>query len=72
MVPNRAKSSISRQNHEVVSVPKHGGTGNTIQNPFGTGTKTSDTGTTIHNVFGTGPKHIPQCPKAQIFVVSHI
>ena len=34
-----------------------GGTGTTIQNPFGTGTKTSGTGTTIQNVFGTGTKH---------------
>ena len=54
MVPKEGKSSISRQNHEVVPVPKQGGTGTTIQNPFGTGTKTSGTGTTIQNVFGIG------------------
>ena len=53
----RAKSSISGQNHEVVPVPKQGGTGTTIQNPFGTGTMTSGTSTTIQNVFGTGTKH---------------
>ena len=57
MVPKRAKSSISGQNHEVVPVPKQGGTGTTIQNPFGTGTMTSGTSTTIQNVFGTGTKH---------------
>ena len=34
-----------------------GGTGTTIQNPIGTGTKTSGTDTTIQNVFGTGTKH---------------
>ena len=57
MVPKRAKRSISGQNHEVVPVPKQGGTGTTIPNPFGTGTKTSGTGTTIQNVFGTSTKH---------------
>ena len=57
MVPKRAKSANSGQNHEVVLVPKQGGTGTTQQNPFGTGTKTSGTGTTMHNVFGTGTKH---------------
>ena len=45
-----------------------GGTGTTIQSPFGTGTKTSGTGTTIQNVFGTGTKHsgtgttVSKCP----------
>ena len=57
MVPKREKSSISRQNHEVVPVPKQGGTGTTIQNPCGTSTETSGTGITIQNVFGTGTKH---------------
>ena len=57
MVPKRAKSSISGQNHEVVPVSKQGSTGTTIQKPFGIGTKTSGTGTTIQNVFGTGTKH---------------
>ena len=52
MVPKEGKSSISGQNHEVVPVPKRGGTGTTIQNPLGTGTKTSGTDTTIQNVFG--------------------
>ena len=47
LVPKEGKSSISRQNHEVVPVPKQGGIGTTIQNPFGTGTKTSGIGTTI-------------------------
>ena len=50
----RYKISISGQNHEVVPVPKQGGTGTTIHNPFGTGTKTSGTGTTMQNVFGIG------------------
>ena len=53
----RGQSNIYGQNHEVVPVPKQGGTGTTIQNPFGTGTKTSGTGTTIQNVFGTSTKH---------------
>ena len=57
MVPKEGKSCISGQNHEVVPEPKQGGTGTTIQNPFGTGTKTSGTGTTIQKVFGTGTKH---------------
>ena len=57
MVPKEGKSSISGQNHEVVLVPKQSGTGTTIQNPFGIGTKTSGTGTTIQNVFGTDTKH---------------
>ena len=57
MVPKRAKNGIFGQNHKVVPVPKQGGTGTTIQNPFGTGTKTSGTGTTIQNVFGTGTKN---------------
>ena len=57
MVPKEGKSSISGQNHEVVPVPKQGGTGTTIHNPFGTGTNTSGTGTTMKNVFGTGTKH---------------
>ena len=57
LVPKEGKSSISGQNHEVVPVPKQGGTGTTIQNPFGTGTKTSDTGTTVQIVFGTSTKH---------------
>ena len=57
MVPKEGKSYISGQNHEVVPVPKQGGTGTPIQNPFGTGTKTSGTGTTIQKVFGTGTKH---------------
>ena len=57
MVPKRARINIYGQNHEVVPVPKQGGTGTTIQNPFGTCTKTSGTGTTIQNVFGTGTKH---------------
>ena len=43
----RCKISISGQKPQ-------GGTGTTIQNPSGTGTKTSGTGTTIQNVFGTG------------------
>ena len=57
MVPKEGKSSNSGQNHKVVSVPKQGGTGTTIQNPIGTGTKASGTGTTIQKVFGTGTKH---------------
>ena len=57
MVPKRAKSANSGQNHEVVPIPKQSGTGTTQQNPFGTDTKTSGTGTTIQNVFGTGTKH---------------
>ena len=57
MVPKRERINISRKNYEVVAVPKQGGTGTTIQNPFGTGTKTSGTNTTIQNVFGTGTKH---------------
>ena len=68
MILKEGKSSISGQNHEVVPVPKQGGTGTTIQNPFGTGTKISGTGTTIQNVFGTGTKHsgtgtkVSKCP----------
>ena len=50
MVPKEGKSNISGKNHEVVPVPKQGGTGTTIQNPFGKGT-------IIQNVFGTGTKH---------------
>ena len=57
MVPKDGKNSIYEQNHEVVPVPKQGGIGTTIQNPFGTGTKTSGTGTTIQKVFGTSTKH---------------
>ena len=57
MVPKRAKSANSGQNHEVVPVTKEDGTDTTQQNPFGTGTKTSGTGTTIQNVFGTSTKH---------------
>ena len=57
LVPKDAKSAFMGKNHEVVPVPKKGGTGTTIQNPFGTGTKSSGTGTTIQNVFGTGTKH---------------
>ena len=41
------KRNNSGQNHEVVPVPKQGGTGTTQQNPIGTGTDTSGTGTTI-------------------------
>ena len=52
----RAKRNNSGQNHEVVPVPKQGGTGTTIQNLIGTGTNTSGTGTTLQNVFGTDTK----------------
>ena len=41
------------QNQHFWAKPR-GGTGTTIQNPFGTGTNTSGTSTTIKNVFGTG------------------
>ena len=44
------------QNQHFWAKPR-GGTGTTIQNPFGTGTNTSGTGTTIQNVFVTGTKH---------------
>ena len=54
MVPIECKRSNSGQNHEVVLVPKQGGTGTTQQNPIGTGTDTSGTSTTIQNVYGTG------------------
>ena len=47
MVTKEGKSSISRQNHEVVPVLKQGGTGTTIQNVFSTGTKHSGIGTTV-------------------------
>ena len=57
MVPKDAKLAFMGKNHEVVPVPKQGGTGTTQQNPFGTGTDTSGTGTTMQNVFGTGTKH---------------
>ena len=33
------------KNHEVVPVPKQGGTGTTQQNPIGTGTGTKQSGT---------------------------
>ena len=39
-------SSISGQNRTLVPVPNRGGTGTTLQNRFGTGTKQSGTGTT--------------------------
>ena len=76
MIPKRAKCSIFGQNHEVVPVPKQGGTGTTIQNPFGSGTKASGTGTTIQKVFGTGTKHsgtgtiVSKSP--DFFVIFHI
>ena len=54
MVPKDAKSAFLGKNHEVVQVPKQGGTGTTIQNPFGTSTNTSGTDTTKKNEFGTG------------------
>ena len=47
MVPKEGKRSNSGQNHEVVPVPKQGGTGTTIQNPSGTNTDPSGTGTTM-------------------------
>ena len=61
MVPKEGKISNSGQNHEVVPLPKQGGTDTTQHNPIdtgtgasGTGTGASGTGTTIQNVYGTG------------------
>ena len=54
MVPKEGKRSNSGQNHEVVPVPKQGGTDTTQHNPIGTGTGASGIGTTIQNVYGTG------------------
>ena len=56
MVPKEGKISNSWQNHEVVPVPKQGGTGTTQQNQIGIGTDTSGIGTAINNVYGTGTK----------------
>ena len=75
MVPKEGKSSNSRQNHEVVPIPEQSGTGTTIQNPFGSGTKTSGTGITMQNVFGTDTKHSgtgTTMPKCQDFGNFHI
>ena len=56
MIPKEGKRSNSGQNHEVLPVPKQGGTGTTIQNTTGIGTDTSGIGTTMQNMFGTGTK----------------
>ena len=42
----RLNSTIPGQNRSLVPVPNRGGTGTTLQNRFGTGTKQSGTGTT--------------------------
>ena len=70
------KLAFLGKNHEVVPVPKQGGTGTTQQNLIGTGTDTSGTGTTIQNVYGTSTEQsdtgIAMSKIAQIFIVSHI
>ena len=69
MVPKDAKLAFLGKNHEVVSIPKQGGTGTTIQNPIGTGTDASGTGTTIQKVYGIGTKQsgtdttLPKIPR---------
>ena len=57
LVPKDAKLAFLGKNHEVVPVPKLGGTGTTQHNPISTGTDTSGTGTTMQKVFGIGTKH---------------
>ena len=47
LVPKESKRSNSGQNHEVVPVPKQGGTGTTQQNLIGTGTEQSGTDTIV-------------------------
>ena len=51
------KDGTKRGQKQQIWAKPRGGTGTTIQNPFGTDTNTSGTGTTLHNVFGTDTKH---------------
>ena len=69
-----AKLAFLGKNHEVVPIPKQGGTGTTQRNPIGTGTGTSGTDTTIQKVFGTGTtaSKMPRfCSFAHLSLNSH-